>query len=63
MLFGICHHAVHQSNRQEFTASSERKPFVCDREGVEAFGSKFICVALHVLLLFPSLVRPLIPLP
>ncbi|PQM40502.1 diacylglycerol O-acyltransferase 1A isoform X1 [Prunus yedoensis var. nudiflora] len=40
--------------------SRTRQPFICNREGFETFCSQFIRVAMHVLLLFPPLVRPLL---
>jgi hypothetical protein len=48
--------AVYESYCPEFTTSFEGKLSICHRKDSEAFCSKCLCLALHVLLLFPSLV-------
>lgn len=48
--------AVYQSNCSELSTPFEGEPFIRHRESFEAFSSKFIRVALHVLLLFSPLV-------
>jgi len=49
--------AVHKPYSQEFTTPFEWELVKCDREGFEAISSNFVCVALYVLLLFPSMVK------
>lgn len=48
--------AVYQSYCPELKTPFKRRSFVCCGESFEAFSSKFICVALHVLLFFSPLV-------
>ena len=53
----IYNSAVYQSNCSELSTPFEGEPFICHRESFDAFSSKFIRVALHVLLLFSPLVH------
>ncbi|KAJ8452104.1 hypothetical protein Cgig2_016685 [Carnegiea gigantea] len=47
---------VYQSNCKKFATPSERRSFIRSRKGFEALSPNFVCVAVHVLLLFPPLI-------
>lgn len=52
----VFYFSVHKSNCEEFEASIEREFLECYRESIEIISANIICLALHVLLFFPSLV-------
>lgn len=52
----VLYFSVHKSNCEEFEASIEREFLECYRESIEIISANIICLALHVLLFFPSLV-------
>ncbi|KAG6428594.1 hypothetical protein SASPL_112846 [Salvia splendens] len=54
-IHGIYYRTVYKPDCSKFSTSPERGSFVCCGEGLEAFSSKFIRVALHVLLFFSPL--------
>ena len=54
--------SVHKSDCEEFQASTEGEFFECYRESLETLSANTICMALHVLLLFPFMVSNLLQL-